>query len=1035
MPSLPQEVLIEKASKWQGRFRGDTASFNKEVTNEGVCLGLGIWRLYCTLTGKYGEYEKILKLIYDSDPLAENISPEVHQAYETFIQNTLWLHRTLRIEAGTQQDRMKGALEALFERKGEPFPLTYHQQFAGIITVEELKETLATYLTLDPSKQQGVGFTLSCNKHSISITRVGDQIEVIDPAYGESWIIKIPQKETAEENAAALKSAVSKMFDEAIHSALHFDEVKFQGTYTGVRMHVYSRLHDPNPEVLPTIYPSATELVTSIYEKRKDTLDQQDNFTKLDALAYAVQNGDKKLVEYLERTLGSVKLEAAKKQAFKSAVSYGQLEFVGRYYKKEYVDQNVLIHAFSSGDKQVINFLLEKGHRLEKKAFEHALADAVRLDQGYTFNLLLEYYDQFHKDKTDLVNPTELIYSGALTKTPTPLLNIAAQNNSVEVMRMLLGRKVNLLLTDEAGRNCLHYLTLHQPELFVDIASRNPSLLFAKDKQGERPIHRLYRAGGALSEKIYPILIKGEQWYEAYVLALKNNNQSMIKRCQENITFAAMLQHEAGTAKNRFVELCETGTFDDGRTLPFTQALAGINYTEQTQDTLHSIYLLALKHGNVEIINSVLHVVARDPNILFKKGSVVALSPWKVLTQKPELFELVEKKVDIKKLAQEQLIEYYLIALHHKKIDLCKEIGGFILDKNYLLLKSPQSQTDPFILFEKDENAFNQLINPIALDGLKPEALNQMYLLGLLHNNEEVYIKCIKKLKEDPAFLARTDDLDLYYQRNNNVLFKELFSIKNVSEEWCKKIFIKSLYDKNYEIADAVLKKFPQLVNAEIDNINGGRQYPLWVAIHQRSMDRCQFLLAHNANPYAIRTGMLSGTLMKEAQRCGDPLKKLFESYDVNIKIMQNQFSEVFEQLIEHKKWKLTKKYGLFGDYTDTTVLKIGDKSVHFPKELKSIFDVIQKAIKETSIPALKEHNHKLAEGINSMPDKVLPPSLKLKLIETMNSAQTQLVAIDSLQFAPNPFLVDASAHSYKGSLQQIKLSSDKQDAAMHSPR
>lgn len=269
MPSLPQEVLIEKASKWQGRFRGDTASFNKEVTNEGVCLGLGIWRLYCTLTGKYKEYEKILKLIYDSDPLAENISPEVHQAYETFIQNTLWLHRTLRVEAGTQQDRMEGALEALFEREGEPFPLTYHQQFAGIITVAELKETLATYLTLDPSKQQGVGFTLSCNKHSISITRVGDQIEVIDPAYGESWIIKIPQKETAEENAAALKSAVSKMFDEAIHSALHFDEAKFQGTYTGVRMHVYSRLHDPNPEVLPTIYPSATELVTSIYEKEK----------------------------------------------------------------------------------------------------------------------------------------------------------------------------------------------------------------------------------------------------------------------------------------------------------------------------------------------------------------------------------------------------------------------------------------------------------------------------------------------------------------------------------------------------------------------------------------------------------------------------------------------------------------------------------------------------------------------------------------------------------------------------------------------
>lgn len=180
---------------------------------------------------------------------------------------------------------------------------------------------------------------------------------------------------------------------------------------------------------------------------------------------------------------------------------------------------------------------------------------------------------------------------------------------------------------------------------------------------------------------------------------------------------------------------------------------------------------------------------------------------------------------------------------------------------------------------------------------------------------------------------------------------------------------------------------------------------------------------------------MLSGTLMKEAQRCGDPLKKLFESYDTNIKIMQSQFSEVFEQLIEHKKWKLTKKYGLFGDYTDTTVLKIGDKSVHFPKELKAIFDIIQKAIKENSIPVLKEQIHKLTEGIHSIPDKVLPPSLKLKLTETINSAKPKLVAIEPLQFAPNPFLLEAPAYAYKENLQQIKLSSDKQGAVVHSPR
>ncbi|KTD41077.1 ankyrin repeat domain-containing protein [Legionella parisiensis] len=1018
MPSLPQEVLIEKASKWQGRFRGDTASFNKEVTNEGVCLGLGVWRLYCTLTGKYKEYEKILKLIYDSDPFAENISPEVHQAYETFIQNTLWLHRTLHIEAGTQQDRMEGALEALFERDGEPFPLTYHQQFAGIITVEELKDTLVTYLALDSSKQQGVGFTLSCNKHSISITRVGNQIEVIDPAYGESWIIEIPQKETAEENIMALKLAVSKMFDEAIYSALHFDEAKFQGTYTGIRMHVYSRLRDPNPEVLPTIYPSASELVISIYEKRKETLAQQDNFTKLDALAYAVQNGDAELVKYLERTLGVVKLEACKKQAFKSAVSYGQLEFVSRYYKKEYVDQNVLVNAFSNGDKQVINFLLEKGHRFEKKAYDYALAHAARLDQGYTFNLLLEYYDKFHKDQSDLVNPSELIYSGTLYKTPTPLLNIAAQNNSVEVIRMLLARKVNLSLTDESGRNCLHYITLHQSELFVDIASRNPALLLTGDKQGERPIHRLYQAGGGkLSEKIYPILIKEGQWYEAYILALKNNNQSMIKRCQENITFATMLQHEGGGPKNRFVELCEAARFDDGRTVPFIQALAGINYTEQTQGTLHSIYLLALKHGNVDIINAVLQVVALDPNLLFKTGSLVALSPWNVLTQQPELFELIVKKIDIKKLAQDQLIEYYLLALHHKKIALCKEISAQILDKNTLLLKSPRSQIDPFISFEKDEASFTQLISSISLDDLKPPALNQMYVLGLVHNNQDVYGKCIKKLKEDPSFVNRTDDLELCYQRNNNALFKELFALKKVSEDWGKKLFIKALYERNYEVAASILEKCPQFVNTQIDNINGVPQFPLWVAIHQGNAERCQFLLAHNANPYEKR---LSCTLMQEGQR-RDPLKKLFNSYDTNIKIMQSKFSDVFEQL-KGNKWKLTKKYGLFGDYTDVLVVKAGDKSVNFPKQLKEILDIIFKTNNETSIPILKAQIYKLTESIDLLPDKVLPQPLKLKLLETLNSSKQKFAAIEPLPFAPDPFLLAAPISAQKEPLLQIKM-------------
>jgi len=932
MPSLPQEVLIEKASKWQSRFIGNTASFNKEVTNEGVCLGLSVWRLYCTLTGKYEQYEQLLKLIYNSDPLAEDISPELHQAYETFIQNTLWLHRLLAVEAGTTQDRMEGALEALFKRKGEPFPLTYHQQFAGIITVDELKSTLATYLKIDPSQQHGVGFTLSGHGHSISITRVGNRIEVIDPADGKLWGIDLPENGTPETNAAALTSAINKMYDQVLHGALHFDEPKFQGTYHGIRMHVYSRLHNPSPEVLPTIYPSKTELVTAIYEKRKDTLDKQDGVTKLDALAYAVQNGDRELVQYLERTLGEAKLAACKERAFKSAVSSGQLEYVTRYYKKEYVDHTVLDNAFTSGNKQIIGFLLEKGHRLVKAGFNYALLNAARLDQGYTFNLLLEYYDKFHKEQPDLIDPAELNYSGKFHKIATPLLNIAAQNNSVEVMRMLLARNVNLTLTDELGRNCLHYLSLHQPELFIAIASRNPALLFVPDKKGARPIHRLYQEGDALSEKICPLLIKAGQWHEAYILALKTNNQ--------------------------------------------------------------------------RIINLVFQVEDLDSNLFFKTSTIASL-PWEALAKKPELFELVAKKVDIKKLGKEELVEYYVLALHHKKMDLCKEISGHIIDKSDLLLKSPRSNTNPSVFFENDETTYNQLISPMDLDALKPVALNQAYKLALLHHNQDVYRKCIKKLKEDSAFLERTDDLDLCYQRKNNALFKELFSIKKVSEEWCKTAFIKSLHENNYEVASAILQKFPQLVDAQIDNINGVPQYPLWVAIHQENKARCQFLLTHNVDPYIKR---LSSTLMLEAQR-REPLKELFVSYDTHIKSMKNQCAEVLEQMHGYKKWKLTKKYGLFGDFTDAMLLPIRGKSVYIPKGVNDIVQNVLAIINaEPKISVLKEQVERLTKSIHAVPDTILPADLKLKLLNTLNPVEA------------------TSAH--KESLQEMRRGADKQDGA-----
>ncbi|WP_019218313.1 hypothetical protein [Legionella tunisiensis] len=65
-----------------------------------------------------------------------------------------------------------------------------------------------------------------------------------------------------------------------------------------------------------------------------------------------------------------------------------------------------------------------------------------------------------------------------------------------------------------------------------------------------------------------------------------------------------------------------------------------------------------------------------------------------------------------------------------------------------------------------------------------------------------------------------------------------------------QKNFIKSIHENNHEIAAAILTKFPQFVNTEIDNINGSPQLPLWVAIHKQDAARCQFLLAHDADPY-----------------------------------------------------------------------------------------------------------------------------------------------------------------------------------------
>ncbi|KTD74938.1 ankyrin repeat domain-containing protein [Legionella waltersii] len=1026
MPRFPQKNLIKKAIQWQSRFLGETASLNTEEMNEGLCLGLSVWRLYCTLTGKYDEYEKLLKLIDESEPESGDLSAETHKAYETVIQNSLWLHRLLAVESGAIQDRMAGALEALFKRQGEPFPLTYHHHFSGVLTVEEIKATLVNYLTTDPKVQKGVGFTLSIHNHAISMTRVGNLIEVVDPETGVVIPIEIPQKDTPQESAAELTKIVNDLFEKVLSDALNFDDPNYEGTYHEVRMHVYSRLQDPKTR--PTIYPSTSEQLKAIYSKRTDTLGEQDKHTNSTALSQAVQNGDKELVRYLEATLGPDKLEACKPRAFKAAVSSGKIGFVERYYKKEFVDKNTLIKAFYRGDLNVIHFLLEKGHRFETEAFNYLLAQAAKEDQGYTFSLLLEYYDKYNNNPTQLTNPIHVKVQQKKSDGPMPLMNIAARYNSVEVMRLLIARGVDLAQTDDFGKNCLHYLSTQQVDLFAQIAMKNPDLLTPdKGKVAEQPFYRVLKAGGKLSERLFPLLAQKGKWYEAYLIALMLNNQVMIKKCQENISFADMLTRDINSKKSMgvFIELCKTQELPDQRIHPFIQALSGLNYSEQEANTLHHIYLLALANNKLDIITNVLKTGKMNPNALFLESPHLHINPGVLLSQNSSAFELVAKNVDMTQLSQEQLVDFYLIALRYKQTDLCVAINKHIKDKNTLFAESQRCHIDPNQLFAKDGALFNQMIGHINLADLKPEALNQVYKLGLLHNHQNSYRKCILLLKENSLYLSRTDDLDLCYENKNTALFKELFLAKNAGEEWCKKMFIKALRDDNYEVADAILGKYPEIVNAEVDTIRGTPLPPLRVAIVEKNVERCKFLLSHHANPYT-KWG-LSQTLMKEGQLVAE-LKPLFDSYEKNIAQMQGEFSAVFDQLVAFKKWNLTKKYGIFGDYENVITLNMNGKKIVLPREVKEILAVMQKSEGEVRIPVLKSLIMDMSATIESMPDKVLPAALKSTLKTTINSSNAQLAAIESSKFSPDPFVFT----SYKETLKQVKPSAEnRNDSAL----
>jgi hypothetical protein len=1000
---ISQDELIEKAKQWQSYFAKTTARLDEEETN----LGLSRWRIHCLLTGTYHKYEQILKVIHHAniDPLGEEpLDGRAHEAFKVFINNT-------------QVQKVPSPLDVAFARD-----LTSHQQFAGVINEEELKATLVAYLKINPKEHQSVALNLSCNEYSLTITRVANRIQLIDSMRGIPVSIELAQKGTPAENELELTAAVNMLYENLLSKFLHINEEEISD-YHSFRIDAYT----PKSMSTQDFHLNPIELITSIYDKRKDSLEQQDEHSKTDALASAVQDGNKELVQFIERALGIEKLDACKKHAFEVAVHYGQYEFVSRYYKKEYIDENIMLKAYSSASQQVVNFLLDKGHRFEKKEFEKALVRAAE-HPGPAFGLLLQYYDKFHKEQPDLINPAQLI-----TASGSTLLNIAAKNDNIEALEALLARydkdkNAKLFSSDASGKNCLHYLSIHESELFVAIARRNPALLFAKDKQGESPIFHFYKAEKELSANIYPLLLEQKQWYEAYVLALLHNEQSIINQCREHVTFSDMLKHEGDSRKgsNRFVDMCGETRFTDGRVLPFLQALVDINYNEQTQETLHDIYLLALKHDKLDIIKAILTSPTFNINDLFKDGDMVSAYPWYHLHNNRELFDYIVKNVDISKIDDQQsLAEFYLIALQLGNIDLCQKISSQIHDKSVLFLPGPASETDPYAFFEKDADMFNQFTTAVdfdvLLDALNPEssavqslALNQIYNLALMHNNQQKYEKCIVKLAKDANLSKSTDDLDVCYQSKNTDLFIKLFAMKSPSEAWCKKNFIKCLHDDNYEIAAAILEKFPklELVNAQIDSIKGVSepQHPLWVAIKENNVRRCQFLLEHNADPYMKRLHMISTTLMKEGLERA-PLRSLFTSYakfhqdklqeqlqeklkeknktEAHIHDIKDKFSRIIEQLKAYKKWDLSRIPTFLGG-------PITFEGVRFPKDLKGILDFISNTKNESSLAKLIGYSTELTKKIKSIDDKILPRDIKDKLIETINAPNTRLVALES---------------------------------------
>ena len=376
----------------------------------------------------------------------------------------------------------------------------------------------------------------------------------------------------------------------------------------------------------------------------------------------------------------------------------------------------------------------------------------------------------------------------------------------------------------------------------------------------------------------------------------------------------------------------------------FTNLVKSINIAELNPAALKEVCRLALAHNKQELYLQCIEQVKENPQ-------------------------------------QYNIVEYYVLSLVYKKTDLTIAISELIKDKNQLFVKGPGLKDDPFALLAKDKDAFDALSKKINIADLNPAALKQVYNLALMHNNQELYAKCIDQFKGDAHFIQSIDDLTFCCDNNYVESFKRVFELKQPSKDSCKELFVKALYAEKYEIAAAVLDKFPGIINEKIVTIGDGvPTYPLWVAIHTDNRKRCEFLLEHDANPYVTRPN-LNTTLMREA--LGRPnLLAPFKTHNDAFAAMRMVFPEL-KKVLEDYPWKLKKTWYQAVDSSKTILL--GTQRV--PMELESLLSLINAVNSKGSITELKKHMQEVFGAIDNVPVKVMPERLKGDLKKMLSSA------------------------------------------------